>query len=126
MEIGRMESADLQLCERRKGMRAPFFATLFPALLLAAGAEAVTLPLPELEPKSPLIELVQRRVCEWVKEDPRCWGDTCRMRQVCRIAPSPYRPGMSTTRTDPSCGPCSRSGRQVCRRGGRTIVRICR
>ena len=31
--------------------------------------------------------------CWWVKEDPRCWGDTCRMKKVCAFGK--YRPGMS-------------------------------
>ena len=33
--------------------------------------------------------------CWWVKEDPSCWGDTCRMRKVCGYGQ--YRPGGSTT-----------------------------
>ena len=21
--------------------------------------------------------------CKWVKEDPKCWGDTCRLKRLC-------------------------------------------
>ena len=65
--------------------------------------------------------------CTYVKADPNCWGDTCRM--VCKVLPyGGYRPGMSTSRTQAGCGPCVR-GVRICTYhvGGttRTIGRRC-
>ena len=99
-----------------------FFA-LVSAAFVAAGlllspsrAEAAFFPgsgLPEMATQ-PLV-LAQAN-CRWVKEDPRCWGDTCRVKKVCSPA-GPYRPGLPSARPWDQialrCTPC-RGGRQRC------------
>jgi len=66
-------------------------------LLSTSGADAAFFPAPGAPTTTGPLILAQYR-CYWVKEDSRCWGDTCRMRKVCSPA-GPYRPGMSTRST---------------------------
>src|SRR3954470_5777582 len=73
-----------------------FLAFVSAAAFAGAGAvftgEAKAAFFPVSGPEAPA--LVAPVVCKWVKENPSCWGDTCRMKKVCGSPTGSYRPGM--------------------------------